>query len=220
MYTLAFDTTAASCSVALLKDNKISRTFEKSMDFGQSEVLMPEIKNILNKENIAFSDVNLVVVCSGPGSFTGVRSSISAARTFALADEKLSVTGVSAFEAYVHSLEDDELADINAVIIETKREDFYYQLFDRSRNKITEPSAGNVEEIIPQLRNAKVTLIGDGVERFLSRPSGLSLHAIRMDSHLSVEHLAWCGLKKFLDKRLDFPKPLYLRAPDVCLKNA
>ena len=205
MYTLAFDTTAAYCSVALLQDNKISRTFEKNMDFGQSEALMPAIRDVLSRERISFQDINLITVCTGPGSFTGVRSSVSAARTFALARPALSVTGVSAFEAYAFSLLPEELAD------------FYYQLFDRNLRRLTEPAADIMENIIPQLRDVKVSFIGDGVERFLSRPTGLSLHAIRMDSHVSVEHLAWCGLKMFLDKKLDFPKPLYLRAPDVSL---
>ena len=68
-------------------------------------------------------------------------------------------------------------------------------------------------------RQKKISLIGDGVERFLNQPTGLSLHAIRMERHLSIEHLAWSGLKKFLDKKLDFPKPLYLRAPDICIKK-
>ncbi len=219
MYTLAFDTTAGGCYIALLKDDKISRTFEQDMDYGQAEVLMPEIANILNKERIDFKDINLVVVCTGPGSFTGVRSSVSAARTFSIADEKLAVTGVSAFEAYIRSLEPEEIAELNAVIIETKRDDFYYQIFDSSLHKVTESGADSRENIISQLRQKKISLIGDGVERFLNQPTGLSLHAIRMERHLSIEHLAWSGLKKFLDKKLDFPKPLYLRAPDICIKK-
>ena len=218
MYTLAFDTTAACCSIALLKDDKISRTFEQEMDFGQAEVLMPEIKNLLAKERISFSDLNLVVVCTGPGSFTGVRSSISAARTFGLTSDKLAVAGVSAFEAYVKSLAMDEIADLNVVIIETKRDDFYYQIFDSSLQKLIEPAAAQRADIIAELRDKKVSLIGDGVERFLSSPSGLSLHAIRMEKHLPIEYLGWCGLKHFLSGRPDFPKPLYLRAPDVCVK--
>ena len=219
MYTLAFDTTAGGCYIALLKDDKISRTFEQDMDYGQAEVLMPEIANILNKERIDFKDINLVVVCTGPGSFTGVRSSVSAARTFSIADEKLAVTGVSAFEAYIRSLEPEEIAELNAVIIETKRDDFYYQIFDSCLHKVTEAGADSRENIISQLRQKKISLIGDGVERFLNQPTGLSLHAIRMERHLSIEHLAWSGLKKFLDKKLDFPKPLYLRAPDICIKK-
>ena len=218
MYTIAFDTTAAGCYIALLKDNKISRTFEQNMDFGQAEVLLPEIQNLLQKERISFADINLVVVCTGPGSFTGVRSSISAARTLGLCRAGLTVAGVSAFEAYAASLKPDEIAEDNAVIIETKRDDFYYQLFDSSLHKLTEPSADTRANIISLLRDKKVTFVGDGVERFLSSPSGLSLHAIRNDSHLPIEHLAWCGLQHFLSGRPDFPKPLYIRAPDVCLK--
>ncbi len=219
MYTLAFDTTAAGCYIALLRDDKLSFTYGKEMDFGQAETLMPEIRNILQRSRLTFKDINLVTVCTGPGSFTGVRSSVSAARTFALACPEISVTGVSAFDAYVRSFEPDETAEINAVIIETKREDFYYQLFDKELNKLTEPDAAPAGEIIAQLQNVKVSLIGDGVERFLSKPSGLSLHAIRMENHLSIEQLARCGLKKYLDKTTDFPKPLYLRAPDVCVKG-
>ncbi len=219
MYTLAFDTTAAGCFIALLKDDKISQIYKQDMDYGQAEVLMPEIKNILMKERIGFNNINLVVVCTGPGSFTGVRSSVAAARTFGLASEKITVSGVSAFDAYANSLEMDELADLNAVIIETKREDFYYQIYDSGLRKLTEPSAGMRDEIISELRNKKVSLIGDGVERFLNTPSGLSLHTIRMEKHLDIEILAQCGLERFLAKKTDFPKPLYLRAPDVCIQS-
>lgn len=218
MYTLAFDTTGNGCYIALLKDDKISKISEQDMDYGQAEVLLPEIQTLLTKERITFQNINLVVVCTGPGSFTGVRSSVSAARTFGLADEKLALTGVSSFEGYIHMLSADEIADLNAVIIETKREDFYCQIYDSHFNKITEPSSGMREEIINQLRGKKVSLIGDGVERFLSTPSGLSLHAIRLERHLDIESIAYAGLKKFLEKKTDYPKPLYLRAPDVSIK--
>ena len=82
----------------------------------------------------------------------------------------------------------------------------------------TEPAAGTYEEIIDRLRGSKVTLVGDGVERFLNKPSGLSLHAIKMLNCPPIEDLAACGLQKYQNKIFDFPKPLYLRAPDVCIK--
>lgn len=218
MYTLAFDTTANGVSILLSKDGRMIDLFQEEMDFGQAEVLIPEIRNTLETENIQFQDLDLAVVCTGPGSFTGVRSSISAARAFGLACPKTKIIGVSAFEAYVHGLQPDELATINAVIIETKRDDFYYQLFDEKRKKITEPSAGNYDEIINQLRGPKITLVGDGVERFLNKPSGLSLHVIKMLNCPPIEDLAACGIYKYQNKIFDFPKPLYLRAPDVCIK--
>ena len=215
MYILAFDTTAAACSILLQQDDKVLSRFHETMDFGQSEVLIPAISEMLLQNNLKFTDLGLLLVCVGPGSFTGVRSSISAARTFPLACPQLALGGVSAFDAYVLGLEDSERADINAVIIETKREDFYIQLFDKDLQKLTPPQALAYEDILPLLRGKKVSLIGDGVERFLSRPSGLSLHSIQMPESLDIKLLAKAGIKQYQDKRLDYPKPLYLRAPDV-----
>ena len=84
MYTLAFDTTAAACSVILLRDGKTLSRWSRTMEFGQAEVLILQIKNILEEQKLSFSDLGLLAVCTGPGSFTGVRASISAARAFGL----------------------------------------------------------------------------------------------------------------------------------------
>ncbi len=219
MYTLAFDTTADGCCIALLNDTRVIEKFEQSTDFGQAELLMVELDEILKKNNLKFENIGLLCVCIGPGSFTGVRSSIAAARAFSYALPHMAITGVSAFEAYVHSLDMSELSEFNAVIIETKREDFYFQLFNGKLEKLCEPVALPYEEIISMLKGKTVTLIGNGVERFLDKPSGLVLHAIRMDKNASVSDLAACGLQKYNTKKLNYPKPLYLRAPDVCVKS-
>lgn len=218
MLNLAFDTTAGSCSVLLTEDGKTLEKYVKKMDFGQAEALFPAIREILQNRQLEPAELDLITVCCGPGSFTGVRSSLAAARTLGLALPKTALTGVSAFEAYVHDLAPEELAFYNAVIIETKREDFYFQCFDDRKNKLGEPEALDYETIVDRLRHKKVTLTGDGVERFLNRPSGLSLHVIRMEDCLPIETLAACGNEKFRLKKTDYPKPLYLRAPDVCLK--
>ena len=219
MLNLAFDTTAAGCAVALTSDDKVLQKSVKKMDFGQAESLMLEIKHILCEQSLTMEDLDLITVCTGPGSFTGVRSSLSAARTFGLALPKVALTGVSAFEAYIEDLDFDELAELNAVIIETKRSDFYFQLFDEKKKSLCEPMALEYDDIIKMLRHKKVSLIGDGVERFLAKPSGLSLHVIKMEDMISVEALARCGSKRMKQKNLDYPKPLYLRAPDVCVKS-
>ncbi len=219
MLTLAFDTTADNCAIALLRDNVVLDKFCKEMDFGQAEVLLPQIESMLSKRNLTFKDINLLAVCIGPGSFTGVRSSIASARAFGLACPELCVTGVSAFEAYAHSLTMTELSNYNAVIIETKRADFYFQLFNGRMEKLCDATALPYEEIIDMLKGKTVTLIGNGVERFLDKPSGLVLHAIRMDKSASITDLAACAIEKYKNKKLNYPKPLYLRAPDVCVKS-
>ena len=91
MYVLAFDTTAAACSILLKKNDDVLACFNKIMDFGQAEVLISELQKMLTDNNLKFADLNLLLVCVGPGSFTGVRSAISAARTFKLACQELSL---------------------------------------------------------------------------------------------------------------------------------
>jgi len=219
MYTLAFDTTAENCSIALLNDTHVIAKFCQEMEFGQAEVLILQIENMLKQKSLQFADINLLAVCIGPGSFTGVRSSIAAARGFALANPDMAVTGVSAFEAYAHSLDMSELSSFNAVIIETKRDDFYFQLFNGRLEKLTDATAATYEQIIEQLKGKSVTLIGNGIERFLDKPSGLMLHAIRMDKSVPISDLAACAIAKYRAGKINYPKPLYLRAPDVCVKS-
>ena len=221
MYTLAIDTTAASYAIALNSEEKNIECYVEEMDFGQAEVLLPKMKSILEKHKLTIHDINLLTICVGPGSFTGVRSSISAARALGLACPEMEILGVNAFEGYIQALKErpEEIAPINAVIIETKREDFYFQAFDKHLHPITMPAATNKEEIIAQLRHSKVTFLGNGVERFLSSPTGLSLHAILNQKHLDIKDLALCGMEHYRKKEHNYPKPLYLRAPDVCLKS-
>lgn len=218
MYTLAFDTTAQCCSVGLMNNNHLIDSFHQEMDFGQAEVLLPQIELMLKRNSLKLKDIDLLGVCIGPGSFTGVRSSIACAKAFSLALPELQTTGVSAFDAYVTSLEPTELSEYNAVIIETKRDDFYFQLFNGRLEKLSEPQALAYSDIIDILKGHTVTLIGDGVERFLDKPSGLVLHAVRLESGINIASLAACALKKYEQKKLNYPKPLYLRAPDVCVK--
>lgn len=219
MYNLTFDTTGASCSIVLQKGSEVVSVFEKSMDFGQSEELMIQIQNILKVNNITFSDIEALFVCVGPGSFTGVRSSISAARVFNIACPNLKVGGISAFDTYINTLSEDELSDINAVIIETRRDDFYIQIFDKKLNKISDALALNRETIIEALKEfgCSVSLVGDGVERFLMQPSGLCLKTVKILDCLPIKILAQTGLKMLKDNKINYPKPLYLRAPDVSL---
>lgn len=219
MYTLSFDTTGSACGIILQNENQTISKFEHMMDFGQAEVLIPQIKQMLEGAGLSFKELGAVFVCVGPGSFTGVRSSISAAKVFKLAVPSLILSGVSAFDAYIQSFDESEIAEKNAVIIETRREDFYVQIFDKHLKKATTPAAMLHDDIIALLKGRLVSLVGDGVERFLSTPSGLNIHAIKMFDYLPVELLAAAGKQALSAKMINFPKPLYLRSPDVTLPS-
>lgn len=218
MYVLVFDTTGYGVSLGLYKDNQLVQKIEKLMEFGQAEELATGVMEILQNNNLCFNDISLVGVCTGPGSFTGVRASVAFARGLGLGSPDLKLTGISAFEAYACMLEERDRAVYNAVIIETKREDFYFQLFDKNLNRLTEPSALIREDIVKILKNHQTSFIGDGVERFLSVSTGLQIKQVELSEMISVDALYAVAQQKYFEKNLDFPKPLYIRGTEACVK--
>lgn len=221
MYAIVFDTTAAMCSICLLKQNKVIDRFNRSLDFGQAEVLLPAINDMLKRNKVVFQEIKYVFVCVGPGSFTGVRASISAAKVFGLAQPDMIISGFSAFDAYLMLLDEEDKADFNAVIIETRRDDFYVRFYDRKLIPLTEAQTLSREEIIKYLKKqgVAVTVIGDGVERFLNQPSGLQLHSIKMYDGLPIEALSSIAHHQQKENKFNFPKPLYIRPADVTINS-
>lgn len=218
MFTLAFDTTTNFCDITLFEDKTKKDLFSSELNFGQSEILIPEIKNMLKRNNLDIQKLDLLSVCTGPGSFTGVRSSVSAARAFGLSNKNLALCGIPAFDSYAAALDTSQRADINAVLIETKREDFYVAYFDKNLKKIMPPKTAFFEDIIRDLSSKNVTFTGDGVARFLSKQTGLHIHDAVFETHPNIEQTALLAIERLNSQRLDFPKPLYLKAADVCAK--
>lgn len=94
---LAFDTSAAHCAAALLSDGKIVSRVEE-MSRGQGERLMVLLEEVLAQNGKTWADLDAIAVGVGPGNFTGIRISVSAARGLALGLGKPAV-GVNGFEA-------------------------------------------------------------------------------------------------------------------------
>ena len=131
-------------------------------------------------------------------------------------------SGFNAFDAYKDCLDMQNIAKINAVIIETRRDDFYVRFYDEKLEPLSDGQALPRDEIIAYLRHCgeAVTLIGDGVERFLNSPSGLVLHSVRMCDYIPLEGLNKSASQQIKSKKYNFPKPLYIRAADVTLPKA
>lgn len=94
---LGFDTSAAHCAAALLHTDAVHGETIVPMQRGQAEALMPILEATLTAENRTFGDLDAVAVGIGPGNFTGIRISVSAARGLALALD-IPAVGVSNFE--------------------------------------------------------------------------------------------------------------------------
>ncbi|MEJ2000867.1 MAG: tRNA (adenosine(37)-N6)-threonylcarbamoyltransferase complex dimerization subunit type 1 TsaB [Maritimibacter sp.] len=95
---LAFDTSAAHCAAALLRDGDVVAERVEEMARGQAERLMPLLEELLTEAGLGWKELDAVAVGIGPGNFTGIRISVSAARGLALGLGKPAI-GVSVLEA-------------------------------------------------------------------------------------------------------------------------
>ncbi len=98
VWTLAFDTSAAHCAAALLNGDQLVAARATEMSRGQAEHLVPLIEEVLAEGGCAWSDLGVIGVGIGPGNFTGIRISVSAARGMAMALD-IPAVGVSTLDA-------------------------------------------------------------------------------------------------------------------------
>lgn len=120
---LAFDTSAAHCAAALLRGDQIVATRSEPMTRGQAERLMPLLEELLTQASETWQSLDAIGVGIGPGNFTGIRISVSAARGLALG-LGVPAVGVSGFEALSELAQPDQIPAIPApreqVYIQTK----------------------------------------------------------------------------------------------------
>lgn len=98
MKILAFDTSSASGSVALVDDDVLVAEWTSSSVAAHAVWLLPHIDGLLRGVNLGIRDVDLFAVANGPGSFTGLRIGVSVAKGLAWSLRKR-VVGVSTFDA-------------------------------------------------------------------------------------------------------------------------
>lgn len=119
---LAFDTASAHCAACLITDDKVIVRVDQ-MAKGQAEHLMPMLEAVLAENGLTWADLDAIGVGTGPGNFTGIRISVSAARGLALG-LKIPAVGVTHLEAQVYGLPRPVTAKVAA-----PRERVYVQTF-------------------------------------------------------------------------------------------
>jgi len=145
MILLGLDTAAASCSVALWRDAAVAARRASAMERGHAEALVPMIEAVLADAGIGFAALDAVAAAVGPGSFTGLRTGLAAARGLALA-LGIRAVGVSSLEAAsvaAHAALPAASRATHAILValETKRADVYAQCFGPDLAPLGDPAA-------------------------------------------------------------------------------
>lgn len=166
MKVLAIDSSSASACAALCDDEFLLGEYYVNIRQTHSETLMPEIGELFSRCRVAPKEIDLVAVCAGPGSFTGVRIGVSAAKGLAL-PKALPCAAVSSLEAAAANL--PYFGGIVCPVMDARRGQFYNALFDTSSGvpeRLTPDRAVSAEDLKKELEEygKNVVFVGDGAK--------------------------------------------------------
>lgn len=164
MLILAFESSAKPASAALVKDGQLLSQYTQCSALTHSRTLLPMAEDMLKNAELRLSDVDLIAVAHGPGSFTGIRIGVATVKGLAWAAEKPCV-GVSTLEAMAwHGL---AVGGYICPVMDARRSQVYNALFKIENGRpvrMTEDRPIALEELAKEVTalGAPVFLIGDG----------------------------------------------------------
>jgi tRNA threonylcarbamoyladenosine biosynthesis protein TsaB len=213
-----------ACSVAVSLGEEVVAEERTGAMHGQAEALLLLLDRAMREAGQTAGALDFVVATVGPGSFTGIRVGLAAARGIALATGARLI-GVTSFDAVGVPVDRNDWPETRSLLValESRREDFYVQFFGPHGDALHEPAAIMpflLRDAVAETIGANPLLItGDAARRAaaaLERPDTVVLE----DSAPGAVGALRAGLHRLrLGKAADAPRPLYLRSPDVTLSE-
>ena len=194
MIVLALDTSVTGCSICISDG---AQFWHESMDTerGQAEFLVPMINRVIRKAGYTYNDFDRIAVTIGPGSFTGVRVGLSTAKALGLSINK----PVMGFDTLSVIARGKKLKEDTLILIDTKRGDFYGQVYSVSGEAITDAGIWT-QELVEASELETLLNIGPDVEVLAK----MALDLISDQTTYSADQA---------------PAPLYLRGAEISLSK-
>ena len=223
MLILALESSAKAASAALCRDGVLIAQSQQCSGLTHSCTLLPMAEQMLKNTDTKLADVDAIAVARGPGSFTGIRIGVSAAKGLAFAADK-PCAAVSTLEAMARNV-----AHMDALVVcamDARRSQIYNALFTSEHGRLTRRTpdrAIGLAELAEELRSEPLPLVivGDGAvlcEKALTEsglPCRLAPPQLVMQNAMSValcaEDLARAGKLVSAQELL----PVYLRPPQA-----
>ena len=219
MNILALETSMGACSAAVLPgDGETRAPFvrQEAMERGHAEALMPMVAKVMVDAGLEFADLDLIAATTGPGSFTGVRIAIAAARGFALVtDAKL--FGIDSLSVMARVARDSGTAreEPLAVAADARRGMLYLGLYDAQARKHEGPLLIAPDDAAAMLPRKLRIAVGSGASTLaaVAARRGQVIEAVLPELQPSAAALAEIALES--DETTPILRPLYLRPPDA-----
>ena len=222
MRIFAIDTALEACSAAVLDTERGALVAHEllPMQRGHAEALMPLVKRVLDRSGLDFTNIDRIAVTTGPGSFTGLRVGIAAARGLGLAANK-PVVGLSTMAAYAAPFiaADDTLPVV--AVVDARHEHVYLQVFGPGGRTLVAPRLAPLREAARAAANSGAPrIVGTAANMLVAAwPAGeRAPSAVEQQQAPDIGWVARLGAAA-VDTGSP-PKPLYLRAPDAQPQDA
>lgn len=212
MKILAIDTSSSVCSVALLEDDKLIDKNELNDGKTHSENLMPLLDELLKRNKMNIEEINLIAVCSGPGSFTGIRIGVASIKPIAEI-LNVKVASVTSLETLAKNVENSETI---VSMIDARNNQVYCGIFDKDYNKKEDYLADDINIVIENLKKYNnIICVGNGaiLHKEILKTNLSNVEFIENNLQ-TAENTGKIGYKKYLENDLcnaDTIIPIYLR---------
>ena len=213
MITLAIDTCLDACSVALFDSDggAVLAARHEPMSRGHAECLLPFVDQVFRESGLAPAALQQVIATRGPGTFTGVRVGLSAARGLAI-EPGVKLSAISSLRALALCAADDGGPDLPILAaIDARREELYVATFSRSGDPETAPRIVRCSPDAASPADRMHLAVGSGAAKLVEMHSQFQM----TDAATVPDARVWGPAAAAKSELLEEPVPLYLRKPDA-----
>lgn len=216
MRILAIDTALGACSACVLdsSDSAPLAIEQTAMERGHAEALMPMIERIMATIEGGFSSLDRVAVTIGPGSYTGLRVGISAARAIALA-AGIPAVGVSTLAASAAPFIGREGGRVVAAAVDARHGQVWFQALNAQGKQLVSVRQVNHRDAARAIGAGPVSLVGSAALAVANEAWAIGLDALVVDDAKAPDVTWVARLGMIADPENAPPRPLYLKAPET-----
>jgi tRNA threonylcarbamoyladenosine biosynthesis protein TsaB len=209
---LNIETAGESASIAITMDDKLLRIVANDHQKDHATWLHTAIKDMLQEEGLILHQVNAVAVSIGPGSYTGLRVGLSAAKGICFAMNVPLIT-VGTLEI-IASASNKVEADLFIPMIDARRMEVFTAVYDKSLNQLMQPTAMIIDQnsFASLLDASTICFCGNGQKKLhktITHP-----HALFDDTRADARQMTAITHKRFIERgfaNIAYTEPLYVK---------
>ena len=196
MKVLGIDTSSNATSIAVIEDNKLICEYTVNTKTTHSQKLMPMIENMLKISEINVNDMDMISICQGPGSFTGLRIGMATAKALSHVNN-LPIVGVNSLELLAGNM---DLSDKKICsILDAQRTQVYMGQYKFENNKLVEIKSVDVveiDELLEELKssNEEWILVGEAVYKYEDKIKEIENICVPAPSHNVNKASSLCSI--------------------------